>query len=536
MPTTDSMGISILTLGHTRFPRSLTIGLGWLVCGLLLYCCLGVFFGTYRFDEIYFLHISWSAFKGYAYDYWGPGLWVALLKVFWVWVDGRVASAWMLRLALLVLVMVQAAFVFHLAGEIWPGRATTKRLFQALLTCVFLTVLCSYRGFELRPEILPNTLLLFGAFAMFRLADQEKPHRGNNLLIWTAGLGLVLSATVSSRHVLPAFAFFVCLWLQAWQRPDIQPVHLWGMLLLSAFVAGYLNLIAFNYFDVLKKASSYQDSRTVASWLRRLSIGGGREQIIARAGLLFLLPPILLAVFHRMGIRALAPRIVPFVAAVSALLGFYIFLFTVDVHPFEYVRSIEWILIVVALVALFRLLRDDVGKLVNIYRGMAALLVMVICIGAARDINHLRNTRTALNNLWGTASSQELAALSDPEVVRRMFSGSVIDQTRARGEYCARYPDGLAIVQDMSRHPIGMRDGGSAELGGWSLEPGKVTEIDFGRFQYIYLNPESIPMMDKWKEEYIVVGGVWIKGKAEQVLRRMKGWAETSLSWCGGTG
>lgn len=519
MQTADPMEIPILAFGNVRIPRSLTPWLGWGACGLLVYFCLGVFFGSYRFDEIYFLHISWSAFKGYAYGYWGPGLWVALLKVFWVWVDGNVASAWTLRLILLGLVLVQAGFAFHLAGEIWPGRAAGKRLFQVFSTCVFLAILGSYRGFELRPEILPNTLLLFGAFTMFRLTDQEMPQRGNSLLIWTAGLGLVLGATVSSRHVLPSFTFFVCLWLRAWRRPDIRPVHVWGVLLLSAFVAGYLNLIAFNYFDVLKRASSYQDSRAAALWLQRLSVGGTEGQLFARAGLIFLLPPIYLAVFRRRKIRALALRIAPFVAAVFALLGYYIFLFTVDVHPFEYVRSIEWILMVVAYAALFRLLREDVGKMVNMYRGMAAILVMVICAGAVRDINHQRNTRTALRSLWRTTSSRELAALSDPEVVRRMFSGSVIDQTRARGEYCTRYPDGLAIVQDMSYHPIGMRDGGSAELGGWSIEPGQLTRIDFGRFQYIYLNPESFPMMDKWKEEYIVVSGVWIKDKAEQVRR-----------------
>ena len=483
------------------------------ICGYGVYSCLGVFLGTFRFDEVYFLHVTWSDFNGYPFEYWGPRLFIDLLKPFWVLVHGDVSAAWGWRLVLLVLASIQALIIYDLAACFASRNMRDKWMIQSVATCTVWIMLCSFRGYELRPEILPNTLLLFSAFVIFRLVDVDRLRWGHWMLILAAGLGLVFGASISNRLVLPGVSFFVAMMVQVFRKQNGNSFFGWGILLACAVFAGTLNLLVYDYFEMLKNASSFQTARVPMLWLQRLCIGGGRFHLTAKGGLLFLMIPMCITVVRIVGIKRLSRRIEPFAAAMAGLFGYYAFLFTVDVCPFEYVRSVEWILIVTALAALFREFHLSFPKWANLYLGLVAFLVMVLCFGAARDLNRQRNATDTLKGLLKTSNSHKLALMSDSELVRRMSNHSVLDQVRSRAEYCARHPEGKAIVYDMERHPIGMQDEGSSILGGWSVRPADVGSIDFGRFQYICLPKDSDQMMDKWKDQYVRLGDVWIRMK-----------------------
>ena len=481
------------------------------ICGYGVYSCLGVFLGTFRFDEVYFLHVTWSDFRGYPFEYWGPRLFIDLLKPFWFLFHGDVSAAWGWRLVLLALAFIQVLIIFHLTSFFASRSMRDKWMIQSVATCAVWVILCSFRGYELRPEILPNTFLLFSVFVIFRLVNLERLGRGHWLLILGAGLGLVFGASISNRLVLPGVSFFAAMMAQAFRKQNGNSYYWWGTLLACAVFAGILNLVVYDYFEMVKNASSFQTARVPMSWLQRLRIGGGRFYLPAKGGLLFLMIPMGITVVRTEGIKGLVGRIEPVAGAVGGLLGYYAFLFTVDVCPFEYVRSVEWILIVTALAALFRELHKGSSTWAYGYLGLVAIPVWVICFGAASHLNLQRNTTLTLKGLLKTSSSHKLAAMSDLELVRRMTNDSILDQVRSRAEYGARHPDGIVIVFDMTRHPIAMKDEGSSLLGGWSVMKGDAESIDFGRYQYISLPADASRRMDKWKDQYVRLGDVWIR-------------------------
>ncbi len=489
-------------------------GLGLLAlstCGYLFYACLGVFLGTFRFDEVYFLQITWAAVRGYSFDYWGPGLFPALLKPFWVVTHGDVSMAWVWRLILFFLAMMQGMLIYRLLGLALPRNMLNSGMIRSVGTGVIVLILCSFRGYELRPEVLPNTLLLVAAWVIFRLVNVEVVQRNDWLLIVAAGMGLVLGASVSTRHALPGVAFFAVLMAQAYFKSRRNAWPLWGILLLCAAFAGYLNGVAYPIWDMLRNASAFQSVREPLTWIQRLSVGGGRFHLLAKGGLIFLLIPMSVTAFVAMDFGKRWRRVAPLAAPALGLGGYYTFLFVVDVHPFEYVRSVEWILLVSAIVALLHELREEGSRWWKGYSGCVALLVLVLLGGATKNLDRERNSTVTLKDLLNSSSFHKLASMSDSELVRRMSNHSILDQMRSRAEYCSRYPNGKAIVFNMMRHPIGLQDEGSSLLGGWSMVPGDVRKIDFGKYQYISLPEDEFQVMEKWKGRYLQIGDVWIR-------------------------
>lgn len=491
--------------------RRLGVSLFLLVYGFLLYKIFGTLFGTFRTDELYFLYDSWSAFSGFSASRGIPPLFNELLKGYWHMVDGRVDVSWMLRIWLAAVAVIQACVLFAMTSAVFPTGMWCRRLLQILASIVFVTTMCSYRGYEVRPEVVPNTLLLLSVYALFFADEHGQRTVQDWIRVIVAGLGLIVAASMSFRYTLPAGILLLIFAFESIRRngwkltsSDGVAFAVWGAWAL------YLNFFHFNILESIEKAAGFQAVREPLSLVDRLAVGGGSAHLYAKAAILLCILVVMLSRRTEPGERQ---RPVAPVAVIVALLAYYGFLFTADVRPFEYVRSIEWVLLSMAVLLAFKGI-DWRGTGRQWYYGAAlvtSISVVAICKEAVDDVDRQRSTALALEGLRTMKSTSALLAAPDSDLALWAASNaSIVDQVRARAEFCRRHPEGLAIVHTFNLHPVCLRDAGSLRLSGWegSID---LKVIEFDQLQWFSLSIEQTEQVAARLADVRNVGSIYIR-------------------------
>lgn len=483
-----------------------------LVAGYLLYKGAGTLLGTFRTDEIYFLHDAWSAYQGLSEPRGLPPHFGRLIEVYWFAIDGNVSLAWTLRIALMLAASLQGWLVFQMARTVMPRVAPLRNSLSLLIAAAFILVMCAYRGYEARPEVIPNTLILLAAYLLFFTETAKSRADSRFLVVAVSGCALIVAASTSFRHTLPAAALFLFIVFELIRTRNAHRAVITALVVGAwLYLLVYLNITSFDILDGIRHANTTQQGRSAKTALERLAFGGGKWHLYAKATLLLAL---ILAAGRTMtqSKAAVNERFVtlfPFLA----LIGYYVFLLTVDINPFEYVRSIEWALLAIAVCLVFKCATWTWGN--RLWLGTTALAVVastaVLTDEAINSVDRRRNSDTALTALLEAKSTAELRDTSDSELARlATTSVSVIDQMRARGEYCRRHPDGLALVHSFNLHPICLGDAGSLALTGWQ-GPIDLGTIDLARIQWLGLPPDRIQSLEQLLADFHASGAVYVR-------------------------
>lgn len=480
--------------------------------GYLLYKGTGTLFGTFRTDEVYFLHDAWSAYQGLSEIRGLPPHFGRLIEAYWFATDGDVSQAWTLRIVLMLAACLQGWLVFQMTRTAIPRTAPLRNSLSLLIGAVFILVMGAYRGYEARPEVIPNTLVLLAAYLLF-FADTARTRADVRLfVIAVSGCALIVAASMSFRHTLPAAALFLFIAIELTRTRDAHPPVVTALVVgiwLSLFA--YLNIFSFDILDGIRHADAAQQARSAKTALERLAFGGGKWHLYAKSA--FLLALILAAGITIASRKAATDERSVVLFPFLALLGYYAFLLTVDVNPFEYVRSIEWALLAIGASLVFKCATWTSAN--RLWLGATALAMVaataVLTEEAISSVDRRRNSDTALTALLNAKSTAALREASDSELARlATTSMSVIDQMRARGEYCRRHPDGLALVHRFNLHPICLGDAGSLALTGWQgrLDLGAT---DFARIQWLGLPPDRIQSLEQSLAGFTASGAVYVR-------------------------
>ena len=258
--------------------------------------------------------------------------------------NGDISHLWLLRFILLIFVTIQAMLVYELAGFVQWKNKVFCRPFRIFTVVIYITIMCVYRDFDIRPEVFPNTILLLATYLAFKIYDDQSKSLDWSLITITI-LGLIVSSSISLRHVLVNSVFLALILPLSFDKQrggGGGPLRRTLLILILASCSVLILLYAaIPYISSgVTSAISFQAGREGRSWIEKLTVGGSISQLYLKGSLLIACVLLIMAnakntgkqFYHSLGLSAWI---------LSALLAFYLFLFTLDVRPFEYVRSIE---------------------------------------------------------------------------------------------------------------------------------------------------------------------------------------------------
>lgn len=256
--------------------RILVSFLAWCAAGFLLYKSAGTLFGTFRTDELYYLQDAWASYKGFSTLRGVPPHFNRLVEAYWSLTQGKVTYAWIWRFLMLLVVAAQAWVVYLMCVRTMPVWMRSWKHVAVVVSAAFVLVMCAYRGYEVRPEAIPNTLILLAAYWIFFAERDRKGTLAGVGLLALSGVALILAASISFRHTLPAGILFLFALYevikscrQAFRMEVVAVLSCWLLLTL------YLNFFSFDLLEGVRQARSWQDGRDARTWLERLVFGGG---------------------------------------------------------------------------------------------------------------------------------------------------------------------------------------------------------------------------------------------------------------------
>ena len=439
-----------------------------LLSAFMVYLSVGVLFGTYEWDEIYYLFSGWADYNNQAEYVITPFMFHDLLRLPWSWWDGDISLAWQLRIFLLVFVLLQGIIIYQLTGLVFPDTWELKLQLRLLAGILFVTVMTAFRGFEVRPEVLANTIFLFSGYVVLRLVALPRLDHIDRLLVLIACIGLVIASALSLRVLLPAgvlVAVLAALLSMAHGERLWAAIIVFFVMVLVIFIHG----IEYNLLKIIGNASAIQSQRQAFSLPERLSIGGSRLHIWLLG--IFLISWLTALVSWLSLVRPVGNRrsLLVVLAIFICYALFMLFLAIFDIRPFEYVRSIEWLILVLGFFSLLQALLADahLARLLGPSVVVMAGVLGAITYDAMHTLEQYKPTRGILGGLWHSLSREQIRVLSDDKLVQVMVDRrSIFNQIWGRSEYCERYPTGWAMVNDWRDHPICMPDEtGRIEMG-----------------------------------------------------------------------
>lgn len=488
-----------------------------ILCGLyFIYSGIGVFIGTLRTDEIYFLTTAtWlsdpqqtiSEYRGSFYVFFRH-----LLNGYWILADHNVAHIWGLRAINFVLAIAQSFFIYSVWHRALQGLVKKPHFLSIFIAAGYFVMCASFRGYEIRPEILPMTFFLYSVFVSVKISYAPKLNYWYWFLIISALMGLVVASSVSVRFMLPCIWMYLALAWQAFQKQSLgEHVKWWASILAPLLLALFINGVWINLIELYFVGLLERSNKPHFDWLRKLTIGENSYFFLLLKILLSMVFfSILMAKIRQQKIIHWVQSECRVVALVMSLISFYLFLILIEFRPFEYVRSIEWGLWAVLVPCTLPACASYFEPKSNNQFISALIMMIVATIGLLSSLNLYtsRNTWQELTTLAQSDGWEQLSQQSDDLVISRLVSGSLLDQVRGRQLYCQRHPQEQAVVHDWSLHPICMRDAGSLAYSEWE---GSLAfqSLNLDRLNYINLAPYDHFYAQKLSPNFQITKNVW---------------------------
>jgi len=434
----------------------------------LTYQNLGVFVGSLRADEIHFLQNAWMAYSGQTALEYVPPLYHYVLVFFYEVFGGSLNFIYTLRFFNFLLFCVQGFLVFRIFLLAFPAlRGRYFSIIFSVLAVSFVTTLSAFRGYEIRPEGLGNTLLLFGIFWLFLNCRINSALR--YMLYLAVCASLVIAASLSFRFVLPSFFLWIAAAVQMLHNNELTRFRgvraLWLAFALSLSSILIIDYLFVDWGHVLEGLDRYSSTAAPMDWITRFTIN--TWSYYAAFCLLILGLTAGLG-----GYAVMASKADSSVRQVNALLflpilSFYLFLSIWDVNPRAYIHSIEWILILG--LALFSVRTAIVSRRASLFA--LRIFVVVLLISSQKGISHLssaRNSQYFLDGIWSSLSSGKMSEQDDSSLVKYFgIAAALPDQINSRREFCVRHRGSFVISGSILYHPICLVDMGTYDFSGW---------------------------------------------------------------------
>lgn len=479
----------------------------------LIYRNLGVFVGSIRADEIHFLQNAWMAYVGQPSLKYVPPLYDYFVYFFWWICGGDLNSVYALRLFNFALFFTQTVLTFFILSISFGSfRGRYFALLYAVLSLSFVTVLSAFRGFEIRPEGLGNTLLLF-AFLWLAL-DRKIDNWISYSQFLAVSVLLVLAASMSLRFVLPAFFLWVAVVMQMhWnnQLKRIRGIYAFllvgGICILVATAVVYL-LVDWN--QVRESMGRHANTAVPMSAMTRFTINvwAGYKLI----GVICIMGAVLGAVCATCQSKATVRLRIVNGLLILPLLSFYFFLFFWDSNPRGYIHSIEWVLI-------FGLALFSVRTAVVSIRASALVLFVLtsalylLSHGAINELFSSRNTEYFLKNNLKALDAQGWVDKSDSSLLKDFdINKGLVDQVESRREFCMRHAGSFVVAGIITAHPICLIDRGTYDFSGWGNKDVDLLGVppDQGLIVLAAEDTKLTPLAKHYGDRYETRGGVSI--------------------------
>lgn len=482
----------------------------------LAYLGLGVFIGSIRADEIHFLQNAWMAYSGQPALEYIPPLYHYLLVLSWDIFEGDLRGIYGLRIFNFGLFCLQGGLVYGiLCNSFSELKGKYPPILYAALSMAFLVLLASFRGYEMRPEGVGNTLLLLG---IFWLSLSLKINSTLRYAVFLAVcVALVVAASLSFRFSLPAVFLWVAVAVQMHYNnglPRLRGVWaLGGAMALSLLAAFVINYVFVDWVRILEALNRHSVMPAPMDWGVRFVIntwtGYWRVSLLVLGGV-----GAMWLYAMRMGKADFLVRLVNALLAL-ALLSFYVFLFAWDLSPRGYIHSIEWILILC--LALFSVKAGVISP-----RGLSIALLAVSCVifylgyKAANALSVERDTSYFLERLQSAAGAEGMKTASDSTLIEYFDSTAALtDQVNSRREFCARHRGAYVVSGSIDYHPICLIDVGTYDFSGWGSKSVDLLSVPFDR-ELIVLSasPEQLaPLAAHYGDRYKQMVNISIVGK-----------------------
>ncbi len=436
-----------------------------------------------------------------------------LVKLMWYFINGEVAHAWVWRIAIIAVGALDAIIIYRMLPGVVSGDKWINFLLKALFSISFLLVLFGYRGFEVRPEFMANSMVLVGGWLLKYLVTCDGGSSPRTTLLSCVGVLLVASAgALSMRHFLPSMVLLattvVVFGLRAGSVGRVIAFGCWVVLCVVI-----LHVLEFNIFERIQEARAFQADRMVRSISERLTVGGYRfhrlRLLLFLVGWAFFLTMLVVAWTKRtIDGRTVTANVGWFFSFVA----FVFFLFLYDARPFEYVRSIEAVFLFVAYILAVNSRSLPKG---NLFVSRAANLMMVCpLIAMAYESAGVVSwpTGDVVRELVASVDKKSVAALKDVELLHLMLDRkSIVTQVRARQEVCRRFQGHPVAVSDWRDHPICLRDKGERI----SMENNDLRSESFSPRGYLMISlrdDRDLREFGFWRLNLGKTRRVWING------------------------
>ena len=324
-----------------------------LLVAVTLYPTYGVLLGRFRYDEIFFIQNGWSAYNKYIFlSYFQPIL-SLIMKQYWEIVNGNVFDIWLLRFYLLFFVAAQWCLVAKLADFIAIKNRLAKSIFNFSAATIFVTIIAAFRGYEVRPEVFPNTALLLAALIIFKIESGRPITLLMTIGVVATSVALAVGVAISLRHAFLNATFFFLLMICYCRLTDFYKLIysrqaiflcLFAIIIIIAIVTTLPLAEIRSQFEQIAQFQSVREGRP---WIEKLTIGGSDSQIYIKG--LIAISCIILVTTNALIRKSSYFSIInnSTIWFLFSIFLYYVFLFKFDVRPFEYIRSIEWTLIAV---------------------------------------------------------------------------------------------------------------------------------------------------------------------------------------------
>lgn len=492
---------------------ALAVALSILFALWLIFQSLGVFVGSFRADELHFIQNAWMDYSGHEATIYTPPLFHHLIQLFWFLADGDLRYLYALRLFNFTLYCLQGVLVWKLLASAFPDAKNRYRFpVFGVVVFSFLSVLASFRGYEVRPEGLGNTLLLLALVWLF--GERRTAGLWSLTGFLAVCMSLVVAASLSFRLSLPA----VCLWLAVVTQVLLgdeggrsqKQRHL--LLAAGASLLALLMIVffTFDWEHIFQRLNRQMSDAPPMSLRQRFTVNGWLDY--GEHSLLALAVTGLAAAYAQLITRPALPERVVHLLVALALAMFYLFLFVWDVDPRGYIHSIEWVL----MLGLF-LHSVKIGRFAT---SVLRILLVVLFAGALflaqKATNELffeRNTSYFLSAAKAAPDVGEMAALDTPSLVKQFgWMSSLPGQINARRAFCDRYRGSFVISADISFHPICLVDVGTYDFAGWGNKPVDLLSVPADQSLIVLAADDGklAPLAAHYGERYKVTGNIAI--------------------------
>lgn len=434
----------------------------------LIYRSLGVFVGSLRADEIHFIQNAWMAYSGQSAIEYIPPLYHYALRFFFGIFDGDLNFIYVLRGFNFLLFCAQGFLVFGIFSLAFSElRGRYFSIFFSVLAVSFVTMLAAFRGYEIRPEGLGNTLLLLGIFWLF---FNYKINTALRYMLYLAiCVCLVIAASLSFRFVLPSFFLWIVATIQMLRNNELMKVKGFWALFWAASVS-FLSILIINFifvdwrhfFEVL---GHYSMTSTPMDLITRFTINTWSGYAIF--GLLVLGLTGALGGYAVMRSKAAFPVRLLNGLMFLPIVSFYFFLCIWDVNPRAYIHSIEWILILG--LSLFSVKTIMLSRRASIFA--LVIVVVILLFSSQKAVSQLasdRNSKYFIEGVLNSLRSEAMAEQDDSSLIKYFYiTAALPDQINSRREFCDRHRGSFVISGSILYHPICLVDMGTYDFSGW---------------------------------------------------------------------